>query len=130
MIWIIRGVLAALGLLYCVMGAGFLFSPANAGADFGLLDLSTLGLASIRADFTAFFIVAGGCLLLGAIWQKAQALYVTAALMGIALIGRFVNLAVIGPHEGWLQPMIFEAVTVLAALLGSRMLTALNSPEI
>jgi hypothetical protein len=122
MIIAIRTIIILLGLLYLAMGAGFLFDPSSAGADFGLNELGVKGLASIRADFTAFFVVAGGCLVWGAVMRKADPLIVSAALMGAALIGRAVNLLQNGTHEGWLQPMLFEAFTVLIALLGSRML--------
>ncbi len=117
-----RIILGLLGLLYLSLGAGFLFDPSGSGADFGLEQLGVKGLASIRADFTAFFLVAGGCLVWGAWARRADPLIVSAALMGAAFIGRAVNLAQNGAHEGWLQPMVFEAVTVVLALLGSRML--------
>ncbi len=124
----IRSLAVLLGLLYLFLGAGFLLNPAGSSADFGIEQLGVKGLASIRADFTAFFLVAGGCLVWGAIARKADPLFVAAALMGAAFIGRAVNLAQNGAHDGWLQPMIVEAVTVAVALIGSRILPAKKTP--
>ncbi|MDX1704786.1 MAG: hypothetical protein R3235_10890, partial [Altererythrobacter ishigakiensis] len=58
-------------------------------------------------------------------------LLVTAALMAIAIIGRLYTLILNGPHDDWFVPIIVEAVTVILALLGSRMLphTALIPEE-
>jgi len=128
MIIALRAAAILLGLLYLGLGAGFLIDPSSSGADFGIEKLGVKGLASLRADFTAFFLVAGGCLLWGAIARKADPLIVAAALMGAAFIGRAVNLAQNGAHEGWLQPMVFEAVTVAVALIGSRLLPVKNAP--
>lgn len=117
-----RIVLGLLGLLYLWLGTGFLFDPSGSGAEFGIEQLGVKGLASIRADFTAFFLVAGGCLVWGAWARRADPLIVSAALMGAAFIGRAVNIAQNGTYEGWMQPMVVEALTVATALIGSRLL--------
>lgn len=130
--WILlRAVLLLGGIFFTLMGIGFMIDPVSSGADFGLLPQGNMGLAAIRADMTAFFVVAGGCLIWGAWARKGDPLLVTAALMGIALIGRMVTLAVDGVHDGWWTPMLVEAITVSLALLGSRVLphTALTPQE-
>lgn len=119
---ILRALLFVGGLFFVLMGIGFLVDPVGSGADFGIAPQGTLGLASIRADMTAFFIVAGGCLIWGGWARKGDPLLVSAALMGIAIIGRLYTLALNGPHDGWFVPIIVEAVTVILALMGSRML--------
>lgn len=119
---ILTALLFALGLLFLFLGAGFLFNPATAGGDFGLTPDGTMGLASLRADFTAFFIVGGGCMIWGAWKRKGDPLLVSAALFGIAIIGRAVNLVALGAYDGFWQPMLVEAVTVSLCLIGSRML--------
>jgi hypothetical protein len=129
--WILlRAVLLLGGIFYGLLGIGFLINPVSSAADFGMVAQGTMGLASIRADMTAFFMVAGGCLIWGAWARKGDPLLVTAALMAFALIGRFVTLIADGPHDGWWTPMVAEAITVALALLGSRVLphTALT-PE-
>lgn len=119
---VLRALLLLGGIFYVAMGIGFLLNPVSSGADFGLAPQGTLGLASIRADMTAFFVVAGGCLIWGAWARKGDPMLVTAALMGIAIVGRMVTLASDGAHDGWWLPVIVEAVTVVLALFGSRVL--------
>ncbi len=121
--WImLRAVLLLGGIFYVLLGIGFLVNPVSSGTDFGLLPQGTMGLATIRADMTAFFVVAGGCLIWGAWARKGDPLLVTATLMAIALIGRFVTLIADGPHDGFWTPMLVEAITISLALLGSRLL--------
>jgi hypothetical protein len=122
MIVMLRALLFLGGLFYVLMGVGFLLDPAGSGADFGIAPQGTMGLASIRADMTAFFLVAGGCLIWGAWARKGDPLLVSAALMGIALLGRIVTLVIDGPHDGFILPMIVEGVTVVIALFCSRVL--------
>lgn len=119
---LLRAVLFVGGLFYVLMGLGFLLDPVGSGADFGIAPQGTMGLASIRADMTAFFLVAGGCLIWGAWARKGDPLLVSAALMAIALIGRLVTLALDGPHDLFWQPMLVEGITVILALIGSRVL--------
>ena len=119
---VLRALLFVGGLFFVLMGIGFLIDPISAGADFGLAPQGTLGLASMRADMTAFFVVAGGCMIWGGWARKGDPLLVTAALMGIAIIGRLYTLVVDGPHDDWFVPIIVEAVTIIIALMGSRML--------
>lgn len=122
MVTILRAVLLLGGIFYIGLGAGFLIDPATNGPDFGVLPDGAKGLSSIRGDFTAFFWVSGGCLILGAWKRYGDMLLVTAALMGTVLFGRMVSLALDGTYEGWMMPMIAEAVTVILALIGSRVL--------
>jgi len=129
--WILlRSLLLLGGIFFALMGIGFLINPISSAADFGLAPQGTLGLASIRADMTAFFMVAGGCLIWGAWARKGDPLLVTAALMAFALLGRIVTLMANGPHDDWWVPMVVEAITLVLALMGSRVLphTALT-PE-
>lgn len=118
----LRAALLLGGIFFILMGLSFLVDPAGAGSNFGMVPQGTLGLASIRADMTAFFVISGTCLVWGAWWRRGDPLLVTAGLMGIALLGRIVTLVTAGPHEGWWQPMLIEAVTSILALAGSRLL--------
>ena len=122
MVLVLRALLFVGGLFFVLMGIGFLLDPAGAGADFGIAPQGVLGLASMRADMTAFFIVAGGCLIWGGWARKGDPLLVSAALMAIALIGRIVTLLVDGPHDDFFVPMLVEGLTVIIALTCSRIL--------
>src|SRR3990167_4355774 len=101
MLVILRALLLLDGMFFILMGLSFLIDPAGAGGNFGMVPQGTLGLASIRADMTAFFVIAGTCLVWGAWRRRGDPLLVTAGLMGIALLGRIVTLAANGSHDGW-----------------------------
>lgn len=122
MIVILRAVLFVGGLFFVGMGIGFLLTPVSSAAGFGLAPQGVMGLATLRADMTAFFVVAGGCLIWGAWARKGDPLLVSAALMGIALVGRCATLLADGPHDLFWQPMLVEAVTATIALICSRLL--------
>jgi len=128
---VLRALLFVGGLFFVLMGIGFLLDPVGSGADFGISPQGTLGLASIRADMTAFFMVAGGCMIWGGWARKGDPLLVSASLMGIAIIGRLFTLVVNGPHDGWFVPIVVEAATVILSLMGSRILphTVLSGDE-
>lgn len=118
----LKVVLSLLGLLFIYMGAGFLIDPAEAGADFGIGAAGAHGLTSIRADLTAFFLVAGGATLMGTWTARKEYLYVAAALMAIALVARLISAAQFGTFDGWVAPIVVEAITVVLALMGARVL--------
>lgn len=122
MVLAVRIVLSLLGLLYLYMGFGFLTDPVGAGGDFGVSAAGAQGLASIRGDFTSFFWVLGGSLLLGAWRANETLLYVAAVLAGIVMAGRALGLVLDGPYDQWFLPMTIEGITVIAALIGARMI--------
>src|SRR3978361_348132 len=87
-----RAVVGLAGLFNLVLGLGFLIDPAQAGLRFFLLSLGTQGLATMRADFTAFF-VTGGTFALIAAWRTWRIpLLVPLMLLSIALGGRLMRL--------------------------------------
>lgn len=119
---ILTGLIFAGGLMYLMLGVGFLVDPASSGADFGISANGEQGLSTIRADMTAFFVVAAGSMMIGAWRRNGDLLLVAAALFGLALTGRIVSLAMDGMYDGALTPMIAEAVTVIVLLIAHRML--------
>ena len=110
------------GLFFVAIGAGFLLNPATAGADFGVIPDGIMGHASLRADFTAFFVVGGGCMIWGGWKRKGDPLLISAALFAVALIGRAVNLAVLGSYQDFWLPMLVEASALILCVVGSRVL--------
>ena len=68
---IVRVVVGLVGLFNIVLGLGFLLDPAQAGLRFFLTSLGTQGMATMRADFTAFF-VTGGVFALVAAWRACR----------------------------------------------------------
>ena len=121
-----RFVLTALamigGIVFTLIGLGFFFVPDTAGASFALLPDGVPGLAVMRADMTAFFVVGVVCLIWGAWKRNGELLLVPAALFGIAFCGRLLTVIVDGPSPQFWLPMLVEAATVAVTLLGSRRL--------
>ena len=121
-----RFVLTALaligGIVFILIGIGFFLTPESSGADFGLLPNGEEGLAVMRADMTAFFIVGGLTLAFGAWQRNGELLLVPAALFGIAFTGRLVSVFVDGTYPQFWLPMLIEASVVVVSLLASQML--------
>ena len=121
-----RFVLTALamigGIIFTLIGLGFLVMPESSAADFALLPDGVPGLAVLRADMTAFFVVGGVCMIWGAWKRNGELLLVPAALFGIAFTGRLVSAVVDGATPQFWLPMLVEASVVVVTLLGSRYL--------
>ena len=121
-----RFVLTALamigGIVFAFIGLGFFFTPETSGADFGLSPAGTMGLAVLRADMTAFFLVAAVCLIWGAWRRNGELLLVPAGLFGIAFTGRLLSAIVDGTYPQFWLPMLVEAAMVVISLMASRLL--------
>ena len=116
-----RFVLTALiflaGMVDLVLGIGFFVDPAPSARTFGLVPLGDQGLAVLRADMTAFFVVAAGCMMWGAWRRNGDLLLPPLALFAIAFTGRLLSAAVDGTYPQFWLPMAAEAfhVVLLAA---------------
>jgi hypothetical protein len=108
------------GLFNLFLGFGFLFDPVGSGANFFLSPVGPAGLAVLRADLTAFFLVAGGCMLWGAWRRNGDLLLVPAALLSIAFTGRLVSALADGTAQGFWIPMAVEAAQVILLAIAWR----------
>jgi hypothetical protein len=121
-----RFVLTALiflaGMVDLGLGLGFFVSPADLGGRFGLAPLGEQGLAVLRADMTAFFVVAAGCMMWGAWRRNGDLLLPPAALFAIAFTGRLVSVAADGAYAQFWLPMAAEAFHVVLLLVAWRLL--------
>lgn len=120
---VIRAAIALVGLFNLAIGLAFLAAPARLGAKFFLLPASIQGLATMRADFTAFFVTGGVFALLGAWRGRAEPLTVPLLLLAIALFGRCVAIAADGAAPTAFQPMLAEAAMIAILLAGRRILS-------
>ena len=110
---IFRLLVGLVGLFNVGMGLAFLLRPAQMAANFFLTPHGSQGLATLRADFTAFFLVGGLFALLGALRADPAPLKVPVLLLSIALFGRTLSLVLDGFAPTAFPPMIAEAVMVL-----------------
>lgn len=115
---IFRLLIGLVGLFNIGMGLAFLLRPAQMAADFFITPEGSQGLATIRADFTAFFLVGGLFALLGAVRADPAPLKVPLLLLAIAFFGRTVSLVLDGVAPTAFPPMIAEAVMVLILVGG------------
>ncbi|MFZ4688239.1 MAG: DUF4345 family protein [Polymorphobacter sp.] len=117
---IMRIVIGLVGLLNIALGLGFLLQPARMAADFALSPIGSQGLASLRADFTGFFIGAAVFALIGAWRADPKPLLVPLLMLGLALTGRAVSLGLDGVGPQALPPMFIELVMLVLLLLARR----------
>lgn len=120
--FVLTAVLMLGGIVFVLIGLGFLFDPAGSANDFGLAGDGARGLSTLRADMTAFFVLGGAAMIWGAWKRNGELLLVPAALFGIAFTGRAVSLVADGFYEGWWTGMTVEALVVALSLAASRLL--------
>jgi len=120
---VIRAAIALVGSFNLAIGLAFLIDPARLGATFFLLPAGIQGLATMRADFTAFFMTGGAFALYGAWRGRSEPLTVPLLLLAIALIGRCIGIAVDGASPTAHEPMIAEAAMIAILLAGRRILS-------
>ena len=117
---LLRGAIGFIGLAMLMIGLGFLFAPVKFGSLFYVEAVGIQGLASMRADFTGFFVGVGVFVLLAAWTEKARPLAVPMLLLGVALFGRSVSLIIDGMGPAAIPPMLAEAVMIGALYMGWR----------
>ena len=120
--FVLTAVLMLGGIVFGLIGFGFLFDPAGSASSFGLAGDEARGLSTLRADMTAFFLVGGVTMIWGAWKRNGELLLVPAALFGIAFTGRAVSLVADGFYQGWWTGMAVEALVVVLSLWASRLL--------
>lgn len=118
---IVRILIGLFSLLYFFLGGEFLLTPVAQGADFALTPIGIQGLATLRADFSAYFFVTAGAMALGAVANRPSLYWVSIALLGLTFLGRAFSLMVDGAGAMPYAPMAVEAVTVILLLVAMRL---------
>lgn len=112
--WILRGAVLLWAVFFTILGVQGILNPQVFVDTFGI-GIDGAAANTVRADLSAFFLVAAGGAAVGALvpgWTRAM--LVPAALYGTALTGRLIG-AAMGDivNGGIVQAMIIEALTVL-----------------
>lgn len=115
-----RGAVGVVAVFLIALGIGFLIDPAGSALRFFLAPLGTQGMATLRADFTAFFVVGGVFALYGALRSHRGALLVPIALVGVAVTGRFVSLLADGAPATAFPPIVVELLMIALLALARR----------
>lgn len=117
---ILRAIIGLIGVFNIIIGLGFLLTPARLAQAFYVEPLGIQGMATLRADFPGFFVGASVFALVGAWTGQARPLLVPMLMIGLALFGRFVSIAI----DGWVPtataPIVVEAVMFIILFLGWR----------
>lgn len=121
---VMRVVLVVIGLFNIAIGLGFLIAPMQLAEKFFVAPMTVQGMATLRADFPAFFITASVFALYGAWTMRRAPLLVPMALLVIALFGRFVSIALDGMSATTMPPMVAEALMIAALALAYRVFDA------
>jgi hypothetical protein len=128
--WVLRGAVLLWAVFFTILGVQGILDPATFTGTFGI-GIEGVAANTVRADLSAFFLVAAGGAAIGALmpgWTRA--LLVPAALYGTALTGRLIGVA-LGDlvNPGIVQAMIIEALTV-ALMVGSWWVLSRPAPAV
>lgn len=110
----LRALVTLGGVVFTIQGLLWLGAPARAAEGLGMPLLDGIGRSTQIGDLAAFFLVAGGTMLLGARPGRAALLYVPAALFACAALGR--SLAWLA-HDAGFAGVFIGVELALAALL-------------
>ena len=115
---VLRVLVGIAGLLGVLVAARMWMAPTEVAAQLGVAASSPLGLASIRADMGGFFGAGGLFALAAAIKGRGGMLLPSVVLVGLALTGRLVAVAINGfvPEMG--APMAIEAALLVLFVAG------------
>lgn len=121
---VLRGAIILWAALFLFLGLRGIMDPGVYAEQFNMR-IEAGAANTLRADFSAFFIVASISALIGALIPRwSNALLVPAALFGTALIGRIIGVSMGDAfNDGILQAMIIEALSVVLLAGGWRLLT-------
>lgn len=123
---LVRALIGISGAALLLVGVLIFADPARVGGQFGLLAEGVVGIGTIRGDFAGFFLLCGGCALIGAVRKAPQFLLVPLALMSAALAGRVVTMLLSGTDAQSLRYMAIEGINVALLLTGRAVLRRPN----
>ena len=129
--WIVRGLLALWGIFFGWMGVSGLIDPQTLVDTFGVSG-DAMAMNTIRADFSAFFLMAGGAACWAALRpEHAKVLLVPISAFGLALGGRILGIMLGDPFAGSVrQSVVVEAVSVLLLIGALLFLTRRHAQKI
>lgn len=116
-----RIILALPAILFLAMGVRWLVDPAGMANQLGVVLGDGAGRTSQIADFGAFFLTLGLCILLGVVTQRRLWFYPAVLLLLLAAVGRLLAWVL---HDGAFTggPMVVEIVVAALLLAAARWL--------
>jgi len=118
----LKGIVLLPALLFVAMGLRWLVDPQGAAEQAGFALAHGLGRSTQVADFAAFFLAMGLCLLLGLVSGRRLWFYPPCMLLLLAAISRILVWAL---HDAALalEIVAFELVVAALVLIASRWIT-------
>jgi len=117
---VLRGLVGLLGVLGLLITSQLWLNPAGPAAKLGVAAMGPLGLATIRADMGGFFGAVGILAVWAALKGQGKVLTAPLLLVSLALTGRVIAVAMGGLTPNMVEPMVTEAVLVVAFAAGRR----------
>jgi hypothetical protein len=118
MMTVLRALVGIAGLLGLLVAARMWMAPEEAAAQLGVAASGPLGLATIRADMGGFFAAGGTFAMAAVIKGRSSLLLPSVVLIGFALTGRLVAVAMNGFAPEMAPPMAIEAVLLVLFVVG------------
>lgn len=112
-----RALVGLIGLLSLLSVGTHWFRVESLVAERGLSAVGDIGRANIRADIGGMFLAIGLFCLFASVRSSKAALLAAIALVGAALLGRFVSVAIDGGSARVYSPMIIEGVVIAILML-------------
>lgn len=102
------------GILFVTLGLRWLVDPTASAVALGFVLSDGIGRTSQIADFAAFFLVIGVCILLGLVTRQRLWFYPPALALAVAAIGRLLAWSL---HAGAFTGAFIAVEFVVAALV-------------
>jgi ribonuclease Z len=122
-----------IGLLFCLLGIGFMTFPDSFAAGFSIQPITVQGLTSLRGDLGGLFLGMGFFSLLGAGTKRWVWFVVPLLFLLLIIIGRLISFSQEGPSVLGVRAVLFEGGLWVLLILSAWVLarrTAAFAPSI
>lgn len=123
MIWMYRGLIGLMIVLFAVLGFGYYFDPVTTAASNGLEALDLTGVNALHGDFGGLFVGMVVLLVLGLLQPRASWLLAVAVVLAAIALGRVIGFVMHGTSEAAYMALGVEVICVIILMLASRHFT-------
>jgi len=122
-LWILRLVIALLGILFTLIGVQFMATPEVAGLTMGLTPTGPTGISTLRADIGAMFFGFATFIFVPLFIGRPKVFIVPVTLLTIVIITRLLGIALSGDiNPEIVRSLMVEAIAIVVFYLGYRFL--------
>ena len=120
MIWMFRGLIGLMVVLFSILGFGYYFDPVTTAGSNGLEALDLTGISALHGDLGGLFIGMVILLVLGLVQPRASWLLAVAVVLAAIALGRIIGFVIHGTSEPAFMALGVELVCVVILMLASR----------